>query len=718
MNRVSGKVLCFGIVFLIFIGYCSPFIQSQNDRQTIRLIPSYVPSSNGLPTIGQWRYDTRIADVNNDGYLDIIRLRGHDDFNPEDKGFQIWLGDGTGAWTKTSIPNGNFGYGGTAVGDFNNDGFLDAAYGVHHNGNHPLIGAWIGDGGTSFTEHSTGLATDGEDWGMAPIDFGDFNNDGWLDIGVGSFGADNGIRAYENLNHGNSWISRSIGLPHNDKSPNAGDRFIWEDLNRDGCLDILMIIQYVIPEVEHHLIWLGDGTGTWTSNDYSLPIEWLWGSYGLDTGDVNNDGWPDVTFIKKIGGNYIPVVYVFNEASWTDASSGLPTSLHYAPLALGDLDNDGNLDLVALEGYISGDDFTKIHAWLGNGAGSWTEIPLIATGIPGWPESVTLADIDHNNYLDIIISSDRDDYAPGGIYVYKNIESADELAVSLREPLGGQVFIAGCSRKIEWTSSIPSGIGTITLEYSLTGDQGPWYPIVEQITDSNSYQWTIPNVNTDTAFLKVTLYENSESISVISPRSFTIIGQNTPPNKPIITGPTNGELDIQYEYTMTSLDPDGDALFYLIDWGDGSTSDWIGPVPSGYPMPINHSWDEQGTYYIKGKAKDSNMVESSWSDPLTMTISSSTIDLSIKGGLGISLNVQNTGYMNLTNISWTINLDGGFILHGRSAEGILSSLRAGEEHIIRLLPIGFGRITINVQVQETGKNVTGMLILVFAFNIN
>ena len=122
----------------------------------------------------------------------------NDDFNSEDQGFQIWLGDGTGSWTKTNIPNGNFGYGGTALGDVNNDGYLDGAYGVHHNRNHPLIGAWAGDGGTSFTEKSNGLATDGEGWGMAPIDFGDFNNDGYLDIGVGSFGSGNGIRAYKN----------------------------------------------------------------------------------------------------------------------------------------------------------------------------------------------------------------------------------------------------------------------------------------------------------------------------------------------------------------------------------------------------------------------------------------------------------------------------------------------------------------------------------------
>jgi len=554
---------------------------------------------------------------------------------------------------------------------------------------------------------------------LRPISLKDINviineYDGWLDIGVGSFGSDNGIRAYENLDQGTSWISRSTGLPHNDKSPNAGNWLIWEDLNRDGCLDILMAIQYVIPQVEHHFIWLGDGSGNWTNNDFSLPAQWIWGPYGLDTGDVNNDGWPDVTFIKKIGSNYVPVVYVFDGASWTEASSGLPTSLHYAPLAFGDLDNDGNLDLVGLEEYSSE---TKVHAWLGNGAGQWTEIPLIATGIPALPESVTLADIDHNNYLDIIISSDQGDYEPGGIRVYKNTNPADELAVTMREPLGGQVFLAGCVRKIEWTSCIPTGTGTVTLQYSLTGDQGPWYPIIEQIIDTNIHQWTIPNVNTNNAFIKATLSSEGDSISTVTPRPFMIIGQNTPPNRPVFTGPTTGKPNEQYEYTITTTDSDGDTLSYLVDWGDGSSSGWVGPYPSGSQVKLSHSWGTLGTYQIRGKAKDINEVESSWSDSIPMNISVSKIDVTIKGGFGVSIILKNTGNENLTYIPWSIALDKGLIIIGKSNNGILSQLKAGEEKTIQTKILGFGKPLISVRVQDTMKNATGFVFFFFTFGV-
>ncbi|DAC72272.1 MAG TPA: hypothetical protein DSN98_05980 [Thermoplasmata archaeon] len=734
MKAFLIKGICFGIISILTLLNSAAFVQPQkiiSDKKDIieeknmliTMTPtiSYIPSSNGLPTEGQWKYDTRIGDVNNDGHLDIIRLRGHDDFNPPDKGFQIWLGDGTGNWNKTAIPNGDFGYGGTAIGDFNNDGYLDAAYGVHHNEDHPLIGAWLGNGGISFTEHSSGLATDGETWGMAPLDFADFNNDGWLDLGVGSFGCCNGIRVYESINGGENWVSRSTGLPHNDESPNAGDRFVWEDINRDGFLDVLMFMQMSISG-EEHLIWLGDGAGNWTTNDFGLPFTFLWGPYGLDTGDVNNDGWSDIMFIKTLGSAEVPVVYLFNGTGWIEASIGLPNTQTFGPLAFGDLNNDGNLDLVGLEGYLMGSwpneaEYTDVHIWLGDGTGQWTQLDEIATEIPGWPESVTLADIDHNNYLDIIISSDQDDYEPGGIRVYKNTNPADQLGITMRQPLGGQVFRKGGIQKIYWTSSIPSGTGTVSLQYSLTGNQGPWYPIVENITDANYYQWTVPNVNSNTVYIKATLYWNEESASTVSLKPFTIIGQNTPPNIPVFIGPTSGKPNEQYEYTINAIDPDGDMISYLIDWGDGSTSGWVGPFPSGSPVTLNHSWETPKTYLVKGKAKDANEVESSWSATLLVNISISSIDISIKGGLGISIVLKNTGNEDLIHIPWSVTLDGGLIIIGKTNSGILAQLKEGEQKTIQIKILGFGSPIISIRVQDTLKNATGMVFFFFIFGV-
>jgi hypothetical protein len=91
------------------------------------------------------------------------------------------------------------------------------------------------------------------------------------------------------------------------------------------------------------------------------------------------------------------------------------------------------------------------------------------------------------------------------------------------------------------------------------------------------------------------------------------------PNSPTILGPTSGKTGISYDYTLNTVDPDGDEVLYIIDWGDGNT-DTTNLNPSGTDVTASHTWNTQGTYYVKAKAKDINDAESDWSTPLTMII--------------------------------------------------------------------------------------------------
>jgi len=89
---------------------------------------------------------------------------------------------------------------------------------------------------------------------------------------------------------------------------------------------------------------------------------------------------------------------------------------------------------------------------------------------------------------------------------------------------------------------------------------------------------------------------------------------NDPPDPPTITGPLSGTAGEEYEYTFTATDPDGDDVFYYIDWGDDVFEEWIGPYTSGEEIDVTHIWDEQGTYEIKAKAKDIYGAESEWGE--------------------------------------------------------------------------------------------------------
>jgi hypothetical protein len=92
---------------------------------------------------------------------------------------------------------------------------------------------------------------------------------------------------------------------------------------------------------------------------------------------------------------------------------------------------------------------------------------------------------------------------------------------------------------------------------------------------------------------------------------------STPPAKPSAPeGETNGKVGEEYTYTTSTSDSDGDQVYYLFDWGDGSYSGWEGPYDSGDTGEASYTWTEEGTYEIKVKAKDENGVQGVWSDPL------------------------------------------------------------------------------------------------------
>jgi hypothetical protein len=98
---------------------------------------------------------------------------------------------------------------------------------------------------------------------------------------------------------------------------------------------------------------------------------------------------------------------------------------------------------------------------------------------------------------------------------------------------------------------------------------------------------------------------------------FGVGGVNSPPAKPTTPlGSTEGKIGINYNYSTSTTDPDGDQVRYNFTWGDGSYTGWIGSYLSGQEMSLSHNWSEKGQYEIKVKARDYWGGESDWSDPL------------------------------------------------------------------------------------------------------
>lgn len=89
--------------------------------------------------------------------------------------------------------------------------------------------------------------------------------------------------------------------------------------------------------------------------------------------------------------------------------------------------------------------------------------------------------------------------------------------------------------------------------------------------------------------------------------------QNEPPTIPAIDGTINGKVGVEYEYAFSADDPEGDDIYYYIEFCEGCTeAKWHGPYPSGYQLTITHKWEQEGTFDIRAKTKDIYEEESDW----------------------------------------------------------------------------------------------------------
>jgi len=153
------------------------------------------------------------------------------------------------------------------------------------------------------------------------------------------------------------------------------------------------------------------------------------------------------------------------------------------------------------------------------------------------------------------------------------------------------------------------------------GANSSWVgPYNSGATGSANHSWT-----SGTYQIKVKAKDTLQAQSSWSDAlSVKINTPNTPPNKPAKpSGNGKGKINVEYTYTTSTTDPDGDQVYYLFDWGDGTNSSWVGPYNSGATGSAKHTWTVKGSYQIKVKAKDTNGAESPWSDPLPIRMPTS-----------------------------------------------------------------------------------------------
>jgi len=496
---------------------------------------SYFQVTNGLdvPQFEKGYTDFALADINMDGHLDLLSVGDHGSpfFNSDQHGIMVWFGDGQGNFSLHM--EGNFGYGGIAVGDVNNDGFQDVGYGIHHNYSgtsfgDQLIEVVLGDGtGMNWTVWDEGLATNGETWGMFGTAFSDFNNDGYLDLVSTAFGCCAGIHVYINQTDG-SW-EQSYGFT----GGNSGLIVRAIDIDGDGHMDF-------VANHQNGTAYFGDGTGNFIIIDNGLPM-------GTSRSGIDVSYWPGhegagISYINSSGG---VVVYRWdnNSTTWTDLSGNLPQSGPYQMSQLHDMNSDGHVDVLAYGN-------KTFQLWLGDGTGNWTpDASFNINANPGYARSVrTGGDFDNNGYPDLVIlnqelSGGFIQFDQSRLYVYFEGSVADSLWIKPVYPSGGENFYAGSVRFIEWISSVPGNIPSeVKIELSAHGPDGPWIMLGDNLPNNGKHQWIVPDYGSESCHLKLTVSTANGSDQQVIQVPFTIFG--TPVDVHDLPGNRNAYLSI------------------------------------------------------------------------------------------------------------------------------------------------------------------------------
>lgn len=381
------------------------------EAETLR----FVPFSEGLPTAGQWRNGFDLADLNGDGHLDIV----HGPARKELSGPAFFLGDGKGGWRRwreAKFPRLAYDYGDAVAADFNGDGHVDVALGMHLRG----LAVLLGDGKGNFTDSSKGLdfsvagskGSDGSGFSSRALAVADWNGDKRPDIlalgegprlnlsGARQPAAPGASQAYGvvvYLNRGDgTWERRDQGTGNVNV---FGDAIDAADLSGDGKPDFAIGTNAMGRQ---DLVGIARADGSWDQPSIALvrPRSFV---RDIEAADFDGDGRADlaVAYTSREGTwrSGVDLLLSKPEGRWDRQGVWVEESREGVfALASGDVDGDGGRDLVAL----TGDGRTWIFR--GDGKGAFTREK---SGIPQFPGAcrgynVELGDVDGDGDDEIV----------------------------------------------------------------------------------------------------------------------------------------------------------------------------------------------------------------------------------------------------------------------------------------------------------------------------
>jgi Big-like domain-containing protein/VCBS repeat protein len=343
-----------------------------------------------IPAGGAPYWTAVTADFNNDGKFDMATPVLNDDGVTFSVSVVLSNGDGTFQPAKlTPNPNGSYGDQ-ILVGDVDSNGTQDLI--VVHATKPSTFEVWLGNGDGTFNVQNNTLNQ------IAPND---------LDGGVLTKSGD--IIAIDDQNPANVYTLTNTGTGSfmqpavSTALTGSGqlNNIVFDDFNQDKILDFAA----TDSGNNQTVVYLGQPNGTYIAGAPLTAIPADYGTCNNSSGDLNNDGFPEIV-TANCGFDDL-IIYVNNgdgtfQPGVTYALSTNSPYLMAEAVTIADVNGDGNKDIIS-----SNFDGGDITVMLGKGDGT-VSLPAVGYSTGGSPHTSALVeDFNGDGFMDIVVPDDN-----------------------------------------------------------------------------------------------------------------------------------------------------------------------------------------------------------------------------------------------------------------------------------------------------------------------